>query len=402
MIYYAYYHSSQNIIIVVQVIYWFILYSFYIIVNHKTGSEAFARDGSSDDFVQSTTKGTVFIVKRIIWASILLVMAAIIMPMLFLKENVGGAYLSDEPAPTNTESVLTKSPAPSESAPATVYEKISDDKITFTVLSNGEVKEVTMADYLPYALAAEVPASFSEEALKAQAVAARTYILYCTEHANPKHPEADICTQAGCCMAYAEESELRGVWGDKFEENMAIIKSAVTATDGQVLTFDANPILASFHSSSAGKTEDGTELWGEVPYLVSVNSPETKNDVPDYVTSVEVTKENFRETVLLLKTNAVFSDNPSEWVSNTELDESGRVRNMTVGGAILSGSEMRKLFALRSTAFVLEYKDGIFLFTVTGYGHGLGMSQYGANVMAKNGFDYKEILAHYYPQTELC
>ena len=383
-------------------IYWFILYLFYIIVNQKTGIGAFQANENFYGLLRITTKGTVIIVKRIIWASILLAMAAIIMPMMFLKENVGGAYLSDEPVPVNTESAVTETPAPSESAAAEVYEKISDDKITFTVLDNGEVKQVTMADYLPYALAAEVPASFSEEALKAQAVAARTYILYCTEHVNPKHPEADICTEAGCCMAYAEETELRGVWGEDFDKNMSAIKAAVTDTDGQVLTFEANPILASFHSSSAGKTEDGAELWGEVPYLVSVNSPETQNDVPDYVTSVEVTKENFRETVLLLKADAVFSDNPSEWVSNTELDESGRVRSVTVGGAVLSGSEMRKLFALRSTAFVLEYKDGIFLFTVTGYGHGLGMSQYGANVMAKNGFDYKEILAHYYPQTELC
>jgi len=117
---------------------------------------------------------------------------------------------------------------------------------------------------------------------------------------------------------------------------------------------------------------------------------------------VEVSKDNFRETVLLLKTDAVFSDNPSEWITNMELDESGRVRSMKIGGAALSGSEMRKLFTLRSTAFTIEHKDGVFVFTVTGYGHGLGMSQYGANVMAKNGFDYKEILAHYYPMTKLC
>lgn len=329
-------------------------------------------------------------------------MAAIILPVLFMKENAGGTYLSDEPLPTSLESAAPESPSPSEGSTAKEYEKVSDDKITFTVLDNGQVKQATMADYLPYVLAAEVPSTFSEEALKAQAVAARTYILYCAEHANPKHPEADICTEAGCCMAHADDTELRGVWGDKFDENMAIIKSAVADTDGQVLTFEESPILASFHSSSAGKTEAGTELWGDVPYLVSVNSPETENDVPDFVTTVEVSKDNFRETVLLLKTDAVFSDNPSEWISSTELDESGRVRSMTVGGASLSGSEMRKLFSLRSTAFVIEYRDGVFVFTVTGYGHGLGMSQYGANVMAKNGFDYKEILAHYYPQTELC
>ena len=338
--------------------------------------------------------------KRIIWASILLAMAAIILPVLFIGGNAGGAYLSDEPSPTPTGDV---SPDPMQSPDIVEpYQKVPDDKMTFTVLDNGEVKNVTMASYLPYVLAAEVPISFSEEALKAQAVAARTYIRYCTEHENPKHPDADICTESGCCMAYADETELRGVWGDKFDENIGIIRSAVTETDGQVLTFEENPILASFHSSSSGKTESGQELWGDVPYLVSVNTPETENDVPDYVTTVEVSKDNFRETVLLLKSNAVFSESPSEWITNTELDESGRVRNVTIGGAVLSGSEMRKLFELRSTAFTIQYKDDVFIFTVTGYGHGLGMSQYGANVMAKNGFDYKEILSHYYPQTELC
>ncbi len=337
--------------------------------------------------------------KRIIWASILLAMAAIILPVLFIGESSGQEYLSDELLPATSENV---SPEPSQSPDVVQsYEKVMDDEMTFTVLENGEVKELTMASYLPNVLAAEVPVSFSEEALKAQAVAARTYILYCTGHENPKHPEADICTESGCCMAYADEKELRGVWGEKFDENMGIISSAAKTTDGQVLTFKESPILASFHSSSAGRTESGIELWGDVPYLLSVKSPETENDVPDYVTTVEVSQDNFRDTVLLLKSDAVFSDNPAEWITNTELDESGRVRTVTLGETKISGAEMRKLFALRSTAFTIEHKDGIFIFTVTGYGHGLGMSQYGANVMAKNGFDYKEILAHYYPQTEL-
>ncbi len=344
-------------------------------------------------------KGLVNKMKRIIWASILLVMAAIILPVLFLGSSAGGKYITDELTESQKENASQESEQPTVSVEP--YKEVPDDKMTFTVLENGEVKQVTMAEYLPYALAAEVPVGFSEEALRAQAVAARTYILYCTKHENPKHPEADICTESGCCMAYADETELRGAWGDKFDEYIAIINSAVTTTDGQVLTFEENPILASFHSSSAGKTESGTELWGDVPYLKSVKSPETENDVPDYVTTVDVSKDNFRETILLLKPDAVFSDNASEWITNTELDESGRVRSMTVGGVSVSGSEMRKLFVLRSTAFKTEYTEGVFVFTVTGYGHGLGMSQYGANVMAKNGFDYKEILSHYYPQTEL-
>lgn len=334
--------------------------------------------------------------KRIIWASILLAMAAIIMPVMFLRENVYGETYSDEPSQTGQ----TASPNPSDIKAG--YVKVPDKELKFTVTEGDDVKQVTMADYLPNALAAEMPSSFAEEALKAQAVAARTYILYCTLHENPKHPKSNICTEAGCCLAYADDGKLRGVWGEKYDENIAAIRKAVTDTDGQVLTYGESPILASFHSSSAGKTESGKELWGDVPYLVSVNSPESEKDVPNFVTTVEVSKDNFRETVLSYKKEAIFSENAAEWAVDTELDDSGRVRYITIGGVKLSGSEMRKLFSLRSTAFKLEVKDNVFLFTVTGYGHGLGMSQYGANVMAKNGFSYEEILLHYYPQTDLC
>ena len=338
--------------------------------------------------------------KRIIWASVLLAMAAIIMPVLFLRENVNGKTFEDE-LTLNGETEST-SPTPTGVSEKQEYAKVPDKEIIFTVLENDEVNQVNMADYLPYAIAAEMPANFAEEALKAQAVAARTYILYCTQHENPKHPQANICTKSGCCLAYATDTELRGVWGENFDNNIAIIRKAVTDTDGQILTYDETPILASFHSSSSGKTEAGSELWGDVPYLLCVNSPETEKDVPNFITTVEVSKENFKETILSFKTNAVFSDNPAEWVSGPELDDSGRIRSISIGGVQLSGSEMRKLFSLRSTAFKLEYKDNIFLFTVTGYGHGLGMSQYGANVMAKNGFSYQEILLHYYPNTEIC
>lgn len=344
------------------------------------------------------TEGMVMNMKQIIWVSILLAMAAIIMPVLFIGENAGVGHLADEPSPSPSQEV---SPAPTDSARPSSYLKVPDDELTFTVLDGENIKDVTMAEYMPYVLAAEVPATFSEEALKAQAVAARTYILYCTEHTNAKHPQADICTAAGCCMAYSDETVLRGVWGEKFEENLTAISKAVTDSDGQVLTYLGEPILASFHSSSSTKTESGSELWGDVPYLVSVNSPETENDVPNFVTTVEVSKDNFKETVLLLKPEAVFSEDPSAWITETELDESGRVRSMTVSGTVLTGAETRKLFSLRSTAFTVEYQNSIFVFTVKGYGHGLGMSQYGANVMAKNGFDYREILVHYYPETDL-
>lgn len=338
--------------------------------------------------------------KRIIWASILLGLAAIILPALFLRADVQGREALDyePPMPTQTQAVQV-SGAPNENVQA--YAGGSDAETVFTVLDNGELRDVSMADYLPLALAAEMPVSFGSEALKAQAVAARTYIIYCTEHENPKHPKADICSDSGCCLAYADEGTLRGAWGSDYEANLEIVRTAVKATDGQILTYGESPILASFHSPSAGKTEAGSELWGDVPYLISVESPETEQDVPDYITTVEVSQGDFKETVLLLRPEAVFSENPAEWLGAAELDESSRVRSIVIGGVALSGSELRSLFALRSTAFTLEYTNEIFLFTVTGYGHGLGMSQYGANVMARNGFNHREILLHYYPQTEL-
>jgi stage II sporulation protein D len=265
----------------------------------------------------------------------------------------------------------------------------------------GDVRSVSMAEYLPNAVAAEMPVSFEPQALRAQAVAARTYIIYCTRHTNPKHPEANLCTDSGCCLAWLDETELRAGWGESFETNMALMDAACTETDGRMLVYDGAPILATFHSSSAGFTEDGAELWGAVPYLTSVASPETSEEVPNFVTTVEVAPENFRESIKLLYPDTPFGEDPAGWLGGTELDGSGRVRKVEVCGVPLTGSEMRSLFALRSTAFTLEYNGAAFVFTVTGYGHGLGLSQYGANAMAKIGSDYEEILAHYYPGATL-
>lgn len=332
--------------------------------------------------------------RQIIWASMLLGLALVMMPLLFAERGSAAQVLADyEP--------VIPSPAPSQSPAPPKYKTDADSEKKLSVLIGDEIIETTMAEYLPRALAAEMPASFHEEALKAQAVAARTYISYCTEHENPKHPEADICANAGCCLACIAEDELRAAWGGSYESNFELICSAAQSTDGQVLIYEGEPILASFHSSSAGRTENGSELWGEVPYLVCVESPETERDVPDFVTTVEVSAGNLKETVLLLKPNAVFGDDPAAWLGERELDESGRVRSFVIGTESLTGQELRGLFSLRSTAFSLEYADGRFVFTVTGYGHGLGMSQYGANVMAKGGFSYKEILYHYYPNTTL-
>ena len=189
-------------------------------------------------------------------------------------------------------------------------------------------------------------------------------------------------------------------WGGAYEENMSKILSAVRSTDGQYLSYGGEAIEAVFHSSSAGKTEDSAELWSARPYLVSVDSPETAEDVPNYVTTVTVPCEDFAAKLSSLRPGADFSGEPALWLGPAAEDASGRVDSVEIGGAQFTGQELRELFSLRSTAFTLDYTVEGFLFTVTGFGHGVGMSQYGANVMAENGSGYREILAHYYPGTD--
>lgn len=339
--------------------------------------------------------------KKLIWASIVITLAAVLLPAITLGMGLSTLAL---PAPTAGESAepsdeaQPKEPVQPESGGA----KMSDADFIFTVLLGEKTAEYSMQDYLPGAVAAEMPASFNLEALKAQAVAARTYICYCAGHENPNHPEADVCVSPGCCLAYLDENGLRGAWGASFQENMELISAACAETDGEILRYEGEPVLAAFHSSSAGKTEDGAELWGETPYLKSVDSPETGADVPEFETTVEVSALNLKETILAVRGDADFSGWPEEWLGSVERDGSGRVRSLSVGGITLTGQELRSLFSLRSTAFTLECADRVFVFHVTGFGHGLGMSQYGAEVMARGGSEYTEILAHYYPETKIA
>ena len=271
---------------------------------------------------------------------------------------------------------------------------------TITLLAGGERLTLGLEDYLCGVVAAEMPASFPLEALKAQAVAARSYAL-CGAAAG-KHGDAAVCADPGCCQAWLSEEALRKSWGEDYEANAQKIRAAVQATAGQILRSGGEPALAAFHSSSAGATEASAAIWSARPYLVSVPSPETAADVPGYVSTVSLWPTDFRDTLLSLRPEADFSGSPGGWIGALRRDGSGRTAEASLGGVLFSGVELRRLFSLRSTAFELAYRDGLFVFTVTGSGHGVGMSQYGAKVMAERGADYTAILAHYYPGTELA
>ena len=277
----------------------------------------------------------------------------------------------------------------------------ADRDISIRLLDEGQVKVLSLDDYLKGVVSAEMPADFDIEALKAQAVAARTYTMYKLFVEPPaNHPEADVCSDVGCCKAYISEQALRARWGASFDENTEKINHAVKSTDGQYLKYADEPILAVFHSSSPGKTERSENVWSRaLPYLINVDSPETQGDVPNYVSTVEVLKSEYIDMIKQHFPAADFSSNPI--IGQVSQTEGGRVHEIVTGGVTVSGTDMRSIFGLRSAAFELSESGDNIVFTVSGYGHGVGMSQYGANVLAHSGSNYIEILSWYYPGTTL-
>ena len=267
-----------------------------------------------------------------------------------------------------------------------------DERTYLTVLTAEGPAEMTMAQWLPHAVAAEMPVFFGPEALKAQAVAARTYALSARRHAN-----ADICILGGgCCVAWRDEAALHELWGGDYEKNMAAIQAAIHDTDGQYLSYDGEAIQAVFHASSLGSTEASAAIWTAQPYLVSVSTPETAGDTPDLITTACFTAAELSAALDISP-----AGDPGQWLGEPVLDEAGRVAGMAVGGQVFSGAELRRALGLRSTAFTARWDGERFIFTAAGHGHGVGMSQYGAAAYAAMGWGYEDILAHYYPGTEL-
>ena len=290
--------------------------------------------------------------------------------------------------------VLTPTPSPAISAAPTPAPARADGGQTLRVLmKGGGVVEMTLADYLWRVVAAEMPAGFEPEALKAQAVCARTYTLWKTA-AGSHGEEADICADSSCCQAYTDPAEAAEKWGEHNGEYSAKIARAVADTDGQVLTYEGELIQAVFFSSSTYTTEDAAAVWGSsLPYLVSVESPEG-DEVPNYRSTVTLTAEQMR--ALAVSAGASLSGKTSGWISGISYTASGRVASLKFGDVTLSGGGARTLFGLRSACFTVRETDGVFTFSVTGYGHGVGMSQYGANAMAAAGKTWQEIVTHYY------
>ncbi len=291
--------------------------------------------------------------------------------------------------------------------------KSFDENYTVQLKRGDEVVEMPLNTYLEGVVAAEMPASFPSDALKAQAVAARTFLLRReaeTKSKNGKegHNGAVICDDSSCCMAYLDLSvEASSMFGANEEEYKAKIAEAVKSTDGQYLTYDNIPILAAFHAVSGGRTENAGDVWqNDVPYLVSVESAGEEN-AAQYRNDVTYTAGEVKEKFSSAYPKAKFSDDAGEWFQSAVRGDGGVIKTVSVGGIKVRGGTLRSIFNLPSADFTISVGENdvgekTLTFHTVGYGHGVGMSQYGALAMAQNGCTYEEILHHYYKDVKLC
>ena len=276
------------------------------------------------------------------------------------------------------------------------YKKYNTVKLLHT--STKKVEELKLDEYLYGVVSSEMPASFEEEALKAQAVVARTYTLYKIVNSGSKHKNADICDSSTCCQAWiSKENRLKKWDSGKREEYWTKIVNAVNETQGKIVIYEGKPINAFFHSNSGGYTEAPINVWGGsgYPYLKSVQTA-GEDAYSQYASKLTITKKEFEEKIKKEHSNFDIDFTKEDCVKVEEYTEGNRIKSIKIGNLNLSGVEVRTLFGLRSANFKITIEKEKITFEVTGYGHGVGMSQTGADSLAKQGKNYEEIICHYY------
>ena len=299
----------------------------------------------------------------------------------------------------------------SQASPDPAEELLSypvEGKHNFTILdaSTGETFTVDYLDYMKGAVCAEMPPDFHSEAMKAQAVSALTYALYLKEE-NAQNPDeslrgADFSADPSNWKTYVSEEDARERYGDKFEEYWGKIDQAVEKVGEVVLLYEEEPILAAYHSTSSGVTEAAENVWStSAPYLKPVDS---QGDLlaPSYETTATFSAQELKEILTEEYGELNLPDDPYEWMEVIERSQGGYVLSIQVGDLELHGKELRELLSLRSSDFTVTCDGSSFTFTVYGYGHGVGLSQYGADFMARQGSNYEDILKHYYSGVQLA
>ncbi|TCS83386.1 stage II sporulation protein D [Tepidibacillus fermentans] len=273
-------------------------------------------------------------------------------------------------------------------------------KVTVYRNSLGKVETYPLEEYVRGVVAAEMPIEFELEALKAQALSARTYIIKrILEKDFSGVPQGAMVTDTVQHQVFVSDSELQKRWGLEYPAKISKLNQAINETMGQVIAYEGKPISAVYFSTSNGYTENSEDYWSkEVPYLRSVASPWDKAS-PKYQSTMVVP---FSEIKGNLKVDAtVLASTGQEWIKILEKTSTGRVKKIRVGDKLLTGREMRDLFSLRSSDFTIEVKKDQVVFHMVGYGHGVGMSQYGANGMAQEGKKAEEIVKYYYKGVQI-
>ena len=288
-----------------------------------------------------------------------------------------------------------------ETADTEKYNYQKYGKIQLLHTDTNTVEEVELDAYLCNVVSAEMPVDFEIEALKAQAIVARTYTIYKIQ--NKKHDNADICDDSNCCQAWISKEDRLARWEENKEEKWSKIEQSVNETKGKIITYQNQPINAFFHSNSGGKTELPVDVWGggsNLPYLQVVETSE-EDGYTQYNSEVELTNEEVLEKLKSKYGDIQIDFNNQEDIKILEYTSSGRVKTIKFGNHEISGTEARSLIGLRSTNFEITKQDGKIKFTVKGYGHGVGMSQTGADSMAKSGSSAEEIIKHFYVGVEI-
>ena len=307
------------------------------------------------------------------------VVLGMVFPLVMLMVWTGARAEPETPAVTDGES---------DGLTAAEQTVSWDEETRVMVLSeSGNIRQMRLSEYLMGVVLAEMPADFEEEALKAQAVVARTYTCKRMEH--NKHGAAAVCMDSGCCQGFRDWEEYLAGGGS--QNSVDKIRCAVTSTDGQVLVYAGELIDATYFSCSGGSTEDAQAVWGtDVPYLQAVDSP-GEEAAPRFEDRISYTPENF-----IRMTGVSGEGNPGTWFGPASYTDGGGVDTITICGQVFTGKELRGALGLRSTMFSISVSEGMIVIKTKGFGHRVGMSQYGAEAMALSGCGYEEILRHYY------
>lgn len=325
--------------------------------------------------------------RRIIGYILYLVLICFLIPILFTNKK----DIKETVAVENKENNIEK-----------IYDYGTYNKIRLLHSDTQEVEEIELDTYLLGVVSSEMPASFEQEALNAQALVARTYTIYKIINGS-KHENADICDDSTCCQAWTSKEDRFEKWNEeKRESNWSKIETAVNITKGKIVTYEGKPINAFFHSNSGGTTDTATNVWGgtNYPYLQAVETS-GEDTYSQYASEVLVTKEEFISKIKEYHSDFTIDFNQTNQIEVLEYTDGNRIKTIKIGNLSLSGVETRTIFGLKSARFEITIEENNIKFNVVGYGHGVGMSQTGADSMAKQGKNYEEIIKHYYTGVEI-